>query len=190
MTSTWQWNRTITIHGDGTYVFDLQQLKQVPGKRTPPDEKHYIARYRIQPHHLRRLEELLGATKWLATPGKYERRMEDGEKYALAIVRRGRKTSTVCYGDQEQAYKDLVRFLRRINRQEWLLYQMTPNAQYRSNPIGQLDGELDAMLGKPGKTAPYAPVLDYERLLPALRSLPAGVRVHHAGQDKRIIEKR
>jgi len=189
MTSTWQWNRTITIHGDGTYVFDLQPLKKVPGKaHMQPDDKHYIARYRIQAAHLRQLEDLLKATKWLTTPGKVERGLRDGQKYALAIVRGPRKTSTVCYGDQGQAYKDLVRFLRRIDRQEWLLYQMTPNAQYRSNPISQLDGELDAVLGKRGKIAPYAPVLDYKRLLPALRSLPAEIKLHE-GQDKRIIEK-
>jgi beta-lactamase regulating signal transducer with metallopeptidase domain len=187
MTTTWPWNRTITIHGDGTYVFDLQQL---PGKAPMErNEKHYIARYRIQAAHLRRLEELLGATKWLAAPGKVDPRLKDGLKCTLAVVRGGRTISTVCYGDQGQAYKDLVRFLRRINRQEWLLYQMTPDARYRANPIGQLDGELDAMLGKRGKTVPYAPVLDYERLLPALRFLSAEVKLHKAGQDKRIIEK-
>jgi len=185
-TSTWRWDHTLTVRGDGTYVFDLELL----GENHLLSGKHYVARYRLHTEHLRRLEELLRATDWLTKPGKVDPYLEDGTKYALTLDRGGPKTTTVCYGDQEKAYKDLIQFFRRIDAQEWLLYQMTPDARYRSNPVAQLDNELDAVLGnEPGKTPPYAPVLDYKRLLPALESLLARGTWKEQKQIQGVIRK-
>jgi beta-lactamase regulating signal transducer with metallopeptidase domain len=186
ITSTWAWNRTITIKGDGSYKFDLRQLKKAPGTRGfQLDPNHYIVTYRIAPAHLRQLDKLLAATKWLGGGGKILPHLKDGTKYTMTLLRGGKATTTTCYGQQEQAYTDLIRFLGRINKQEWLLYQMMPNTHYGRNPIAELDSELSGLLnkGKPSNVVPYAPVLDYERLLPKLRSLPAG------GQGEKVIAK-
>ena len=178
ITSTWAWNRTITIKGDGSYTFDLQQLKKAPGlNRMEVDPNRYVATHRIEPAHLRRLEKLLGATKWLAGGGKIWPRLEDGTKYTMTVVRDGKATTTTCYGDQEQAYADLVRFLRRVNRQEWLLYQFGKDAGYRSDPERAIASELDALVPKPSTIKPYAPVLDFHRFVPPLAAMlaaPAG----------------
>ena len=93
--------------------------------------------------------------------------MVDGTKYSLAIVRNGRKTKTLCYGLQKKAYKDLIQFLDRINRQEWLLYQLIDRAQFRNHPAHDISSELAAILGMPGAVKQYAPVLDYHRFVPA-----------------------
>lgn len=93
--------------------------------------------------------------------------MVDGTKYALTLVRDGKEVKAACYGDQDKAYENLIQFLRRINHQEWLLYQLQPDGKYRSDPDHAIGNELDAALGKPGRAMPYAPVLDFHRFVPA-----------------------
>ncbi|MCX7050180.1 MAG: hypothetical protein NTX50_32430 [Candidatus Sumerlaeota bacterium] len=166
ISSTWAWNRTISIKSDGTYQFDMEQLEKVPGEKfMRPAAKHYIAEYRIGPEHQRRLGELLEATQYLAQSGKSEMTMTDGTKFDLTLMRDGRETKTSCYGDQEERYKALLQFLERVNRQEWLLYQATVKEE-RLAVARDLGNELDALKGKP-VVMPYAPILDYHRLVPA-----------------------
>jgi len=59
----------------------------------------------------------------------------------------------------------LVRFLRRIELQEWLLYQVAILGE-RAQTAHEISVELDAVSGKPSTLKPYAPVLDYHRLAP------------------------
>ena len=178
ITSTWAWNRTITIKGDGSYTFDLQQLRKVPGmNRMEVNPNRYVATYRIAPAHLRQLEKLIGAAKWLAGGGKIKHGLMDGTKYTLTVAREGKATTTTCYGDQEQAYADLITFLRGVNRQEWLLYQFSKDAGYRSHPEGAIRSEIDALLSGKGTSTPYAPIWNLHRFVPPLAAMlaaPAG----------------
>jgi len=167
--STWTWNRTITIKGDGSYTFNPhnpQRLKKAPVmKPLEMDPNRYVATYRIGPAHLRQLDKLLGATGWLTRGGKVEPRLKDRTYYALALARGGKTITTACYGDQEQAYTDLVRFLRRISNQEWLLYQLGKDAGYRFKPEHAIGLQLDAAVAKPGTRKPHDPVLDFHRFV-------------------------
>jgi len=172
ITSTWTWNRTITVKGDGSYTFhphNSQRLKKAPGmKPLEADPNRYVATYRIGPAHLRQLDKLLGATGWLTRGGKVEPYLKDRTHYALDLTRGGKTITTTCYGDQEQAYADLILFLRRISNQEWLLYQLGKDAGYRFKPAHTIGLQLDAAVAKPGLRKPHDPVLDFHRFRPPL----------------------
>jgi hypothetical protein len=146
-------DRTITVQGDGNYTFEIKPHPQGAGG--------YQASYRLKAEHLAQLEQLLKATDWLAKPGaKSDPRIDDAVTYTLAVVRDGHKTEAVCGGDQPGDYAELIRCLERINRQEWLLYQLTAKPGDRSHAIHDIVSELDAIEGKPSTIKPYAPVLD------------------------------
>jgi HEAT repeat protein len=88
----------------------------------------------------------------------------DATIYALILKREGRKTTTATNDIEQDAYKELIRFIRSIERQEILLRRATiPNQ--RNSVAYELKNELDALAGRP--IQPYAPVLDYYRLVPA-----------------------
>ncbi|HUS46985.1 MAG TPA: efflux RND transporter permease subunit, partial [Phycisphaerae bacterium] len=171
--SNWLWNRTITIDGNGVCTYDLEELDVVPGqKHLQPIGNHYVAAHRVNPAHLRQLGGLLKETGWL-TKQAGGSVADDAMVYQMSVVHEGREAKVVCHGGNEGPYKDLVLFLRRLDRQEWLLYQMAPGAKYSSAPIHQITGELDALLGKPSTIPPYAPVLDYQRLMPSIEKMSA-----------------
>ena len=105
-------------------------------------------------------------TQWLDLPASPGPVAKDAATYAMTVTRDGKETRRAYHDhDNVQAYVNLVRFLRRIERQEELFYSIS--RKDRSSPLGwDLGDELDAVLGKPGKTLAYAPALDYNRLAP------------------------
>ena len=154
------YDRTITIKADGSYEFDMVVWER-EGK------KKFHANYRLRPEHLRELDALIIATKWLTKPGAFNNPyMKDGTKYRIAVTRAGKTSEAVCYGKQQKEYAELIRFLLRINHQESLLYQATVVHVGRLRAARALSSELDAIQGKPHTRIPYAPVLDYNRLVP------------------------
>jgi hypothetical protein len=156
----WPGRRTITIQGGGKYAFDM---------------KDYRAAYQLKPEHVRQLSELLKATDWL-TMAAGRAMATDVTTYTLTLDRDGRKTKVAAEDIQQGPYKELIRFVRRIERQETLLHQATnPSSRLglRPDPLGdqqnvaahELRSELGASASKP-LVMPYAPVLDYHRLVP------------------------
>ena len=166
--STWAWNRTLTFNGDGTYVFTMQTFEQVPGERhLQPSKTPYVASYRLSPGSLLEMTRLLKATGWLSLAAGTQPALKDATEYGMTLSRDGKTLRrTYRQGDKVQAYEDLVRFLRRIERQEELLYSVTHRGK-PSTSGNSLGGELDAMMGVGSRTRPYAPVLDYHRLVSA-----------------------
>ena len=109
----------------------------------------------------------------------------------MIVTRDGRATQTVCYGNQDAGYENLIRFLRGINEQEWLLYKLRPSSEDVGLWLHMLDSQLDGMLGEPHNIRPYAPALDCGRLLPALariRESEEGERQNMARDAIRKIE--
>lgn len=140
--------RTITIQGDGKYTFDMKDCR---------------AAYQLKPEHIRQLEELLKGADWL-TMAAGRAMVTDATTYTLTLDREGRKTKIAAEDVQQGPYKELIRFVRRFERQETLLNQATiPNQQNAA--AHELRSELGALAGKP-LAMPYAPVLDYHRLVP------------------------
>jgi hypothetical protein len=156
----WPGRRTFTIRGDGKYTFET---------------KDYRGAYRLKPEHVRQLSELLKAADWL-TMAAGRAMATDVTTYTLTLDRDGRKTKIAVEDIQQGPYKELIRFVRRIERQETLFHQATnPSSRLglRPNPLGDqqnaaahgLRSELGALAGRP-LAMPYAPVLDYHRLVP------------------------
>jgi HEAT repeat protein len=141
--------RKIAIQGDGKYTFDLED---------------YHADYRLKPEHVRRLEELLKATDWLTLSTGRDVLIPDATIYTLTLDRKGHETTVNSNDIRPGPYTNLIRFIRRIERQETLLRQATTPGQQNS-AAHELKSELDSLSGKP-IGMPYAPVLDYHRLVP------------------------
>jgi len=150
MRDHWKGQRKIAIQGNGKYTFDL---------------KDYHADYRLKPEHVKRLGELLKATDWLTMPTGRRIGVGDATTYTLTLDRGRRKTTIATHDIHQDSYTELARFIRRIQRQETLLHQATIPDQ-RSSAAHELKSELDSLSGKP-IGMPYAPVLDYHRLVPA-----------------------
>lgn len=171
MTSTWPHNRTITISPDGTYRFEMQVLEKVPGEeRWVGAKQPYVATYRLSAAHLEQLERLLPSTGWLSDEANVNEALVDAIRYTMTVTRDGRTTQAICYGNQDAPYENLIRFLRGINQQEWLLYKLRPSGKDVGLWLHVLDGQLKGMLGE-HSIRPYAPALDYGRLLPALERI-------------------
>ena len=170
--SNWIGLHTITVHGDGRYEFDMAQRgRGAPGR--------YVEDYRLRAVHLRELGKLLEGVGWLAKPGAVRQMIVDGTEYTLTLRRNGKRAALVCCGKQPKAYEDLIRFCRRIDRQETLLYQATIAEGRAVDGARAINGELDAMAGRP-VTKPYAPVLDYHRLVPAYTQVLADPADRHS----------
>ncbi len=176
--STWAWNRTLVFRGDGTYTFQMQTLEQVPGeKRMQPSKTPYVASYRLSPGDLEEFARLLKATEWLSMPASPGPVADDATEYAMTLSR-GQETARRTYheADKVQAYVDLTRFLRRVERQEELLFAVT----HREAPFPgsrDLGDELDGMMGGRNRARPYAPALDYQRLVPTYGEFLANPRL-------------
>ncbi|MHC4716564.1 MAG: hypothetical protein ACYS5V_06315, partial [Planctomycetota bacterium] len=156
--STWLGERIITVRGDGRYEFDLQKRR---GR-----QEWYVADYRLKAQHLRRLVKLLADTAWLTAPGPRNGRPgPDQTKYTLTLEKDGRRVTVICHGEQPKAYEDLIRFLLRIDRQERLLYRATAAKALQLQAAEDLNVELRAVERRP-VVKPYAPVLDFHRLVP------------------------
>ena len=166
--SFWAWNRTLIFKGDGTYTFEMQTLEKVSGEeRLGPSKTPYVTSYRLSPGDLWELTQLLKATQWLSTRSSPHPVATDTTEYTLTL-RYDERTARRTYHDMDnvQAYVDLVRFLRRVNRQENLLFAVT----HRDVPFpagDDLSDELDGVMGVGNRARPYAPALDYHRLVPA-----------------------
>jgi len=167
MNDHWLGRRSIAIQGDGTYAFDL---------------KDYHTTYQLKPEHVRRLEELLKATDWLTMAAERHAPVTDATTYTLTLERGGRETTVATTDVQENTYKELIRFTRRIERQEVLL-RGTTIPEHRNSVAYELKSELDALAGRP-VVKPYAPVLDYYRLVPTFIEWLAKPR----GQGETAIE--
>ena len=94
--------RTITIQGDGKYTFDM---------------KDYPAAHQLQPEHLRQLEQLLKGTGSL-TMAAGQAMVDDATTYTLTLDREARKAKIAAEDVQQGPYKELIRFIRRIERQQ------------------------------------------------------------------------
>ena len=189
MTSTKPPDRTITIKGDGTFTFKMQTLEKVPGneKRLRRSKTPYVARYRLSPGHLRELTQLLKAANWLTLAIPKGSIPADSTKYAMTLTRSGQQHERIYHErDKPKAYIDLVRFLRRINRQEDLYYAIT-HTDGSFSPGHNLSVELDGVMGAKSMSRPYAPVLDYHRLVPPYAKIlrrPMGVELQAADGAK------
>ena len=168
ISSTWAWNRTLTIQGDGSYTFQMQALEKVPGEKyMQPSKTPYVAQYRLSAGHMQELTRLLQATEWLAAPAPVTPRITDGMNYAMTLRRNGRVVQRTCQElPDERTYTALLKFLRRINRQEELLFGTTERGKGSPFAGGPAD-ELDSLMRPPHPLRPYAPALDYHRLVPA-----------------------
>jgi len=160
MSGFWIGRQAIAIRGDGKYTFDL---------------KDYHAAYQLKPEHVRSLEELLKATDWLTMPA--DRMMAtDLTTYTMTLNRAGRKATIASHDVPKGSYRELIRFIRRIERQETFLHQATIPDR-RSHVAHELKSELDALAGRP-VVRPYASVLDYHRLVPVFTRWLAKPRGH------------
>jgi hypothetical protein len=144
----WAGRRTIIIQGAGKYAFDM---------------KDYRGAHQLKPEHVRQLSELLKGTDWLTKiPGRAM--ATDVTTYTLTLDRGRRKTKIAAEDIQQGPYQEMIRFVRRIERQETLLQQATSPSQQNA-AAHELRSELGALAGKPF-AMPYASVLDYHRLVP------------------------
>ncbi|MBN2684009.1 MAG: HEAT repeat domain-containing protein [Pontiellaceae bacterium] len=172
-TRLWQRGRTITIQSDGTYTFEMQMLRAVPGEdRLVPNEDPYVAEYRLSPGDMTELERLIQATDGLKMEEPIRPPVRDATEYAMTLTLASGQTQRVVSYHQvnPDAYNDLVLFIARIERQEELLYGVL----YDENPYHIADSlmnELDAFMGAPNRLMPIAPALDYHRLVPAYSAL-------------------
>ena len=158
----WVGNRSITIRGDGSYDFELIQSPQLGNHKV-----NYQTNYRLRPEHLKRLEELLKATNWLTASGT-GRNATDATQYVLNLVRGGQHQTVTCLPiARSKAYDSLIKFIERINRQEWLHYNANYVPRGMRMVVHELESELSALQGEPYSV--YAPVLDYQRLVPTFK---------------------
>ncbi len=158
----WVGNRTITIRGDGSYDFELIRSPQLGNHKV-----NYQTNYRLRPEHLKQLEELLKETDWLAAPGT-GRYATDATQYVLTLVRAGQQKTITCHSvDRSKSYNSLVKFVERINRQEWLLYNANYVPSGMRMVVHELGSELRALQREPNSV--YVPVLDYQRLVPTFK---------------------
>ena len=148
VTGFWPGQHTIVIHGDGAYTFD---------------KKDYHAVYQLRPEHLGQLVGLLKATDWL-TRATGRAMVPDATTYAFTLDREGRRTKVASDDTQQDPYKELIRLIRRIERQETLLHQTT-NPTQQDSAAHELRSELAALKGQP-IAMPYALILDHNRLVP------------------------
>lgn len=171
--SIWTGPRSLTFRGDGTYEFTMRMFEPVPGVdgRVRPRKEPYVSKHRLAPEHLRRLNRLLQATKWLTLAAKTpsDPMATDTTDYAFTLVRDGEsREQTFNELGKVQAYADLVHFLRQVERQEVLYLRVTqPKAIFNGGGEG-LGQELDAMMrpaSDPHHIRPHAPALDYRRLV-------------------------
>jgi len=188
ISSTWAWNRTLTIRGDGTYTFECQTLEKVPGKKHLQVSKTpYVARHRLSPGDLRELAQLLKATDWLTLAIPKGPPPCDAVEYAMTLTRSGRQSQCAYHeSGKQKLYTNLVRFLRRINRQEDMYYAIT-HRDVPYPPGDDLGGELDGVMGVRSTIRPYAPALDYHRLVPPYAKIlnnPPGLEQHAADGAK------
>ena len=79
-------------------------------------------------------------------------------------LRPSRRRSSRSDDTQQDPYKELIRLIRRIERQETLLHQTT-NPTQQDSAAHELRSELAALKGQP-IAMPYAPILDHNRLVP------------------------
>jgi len=166
----WWWNRKLTISGDGTYTFELQTLEKVPGgDRIQQSRTPHVATYRISAVDMRELNQLLKATDWLGEKVPEGPGPCDAPEYAMTLLRGGARTvRRVFQGDAWAAYKSVLRFIMRIERQEELLYAVTNIGKPSPTAANDLGNEIEAVTsGAANRIVPYAPVLDYHRLVPA-----------------------
>ncbi len=155
MSGMWIGQHILAIQADGKYTFDLKERRK--------GQKDYRAVYRLGPDHLQRLGELLAETGWLTAPAGHKM-ATDVTTYKMTLDRKGHKTTAASTDVQEDAYKELIRYIRRIDRQETLLYQALIPDQ-RAFVAHQLHDELGALAAK-RKAMSYAPILDYRRFVP------------------------
>ncbi len=157
----WIWweKARFTVKGDGTVEFSMS--------KAPNDDARYTAKLRLSPKHLDQLVQLLKETGWLTKPGANEQPgYTDATRIDMELVRGGKTQKAWCHDRNPEPYLPVVRFLKRIHRQEFLLNRAVAAGQEeRIFAFRELDQGIRSARGDSVAAPAFSP-LDYSRFIP------------------------
>ena len=157
----WIWweKARFTVKGDGAVEFSMN--------KAPNDDSRYTAKFRLSPKHLGQLVQLLKETGWLTKPGANEQPgYTDATRIDMKLVRADKAQNAWCHDRNPEPYLSLVNFLKRIQRQEFLLNRAVAAGQKeRIFAFRELDQGVRSARGDSVAAVAYLP-LDYNRFIP------------------------
>ncbi len=139
----------------------------------------------LSPGQIRKLNRLLGDTKWLteAAVAQGQAPPLHATAYRLTLKRDGQEKTIACTERGAELYKPLLHFLDGIAVQERLVYRHDYlSGQEGTEAWQEVGRELAALRGEPYGKSPFD--IDYARYLPiAIRN----VRDHHGEPDEELV---
>jgi HEAT repeat protein len=148
-----------TVRGNGSVAFSMNI--------GPRDKTKYKTAFKLSDEHLAQLSELLQKTNWLTAPGaNVQPGYTDATRIDISLTREDKVQKVWCHDRNAEPYLSLIIFLKRIQRQEYLLYQMTvPGAFGRNSAFNDIYQQIRAEKGEPVSVHPH-PILDFSRFVP------------------------
>jgi hypothetical protein len=148
-----------TVRGDGSIRFSMN--------KGPKDKTRYKTAFKLSGAHLAELSGLLQKTNWLTAAGaNVQPRYSDATRIDIKLVREGKTSEVWCHDRNAEPYLSLIIFLKRIHRQEYLLYQMTVGSSSdRYRAFYDVYQQIRAETGELVTTHPHR-ILDFGRFVP------------------------
>ena len=152
--------RELTIGGDGRATFAMV---------THQDETKYRAEFRLSDGQRRSLTRCLEATRWLEQPPE-EVTAIGAVEFEVELHRKGRTKRAEFVVQRQPPYESLEMFLKGLDRQEYLFYQLTASTKdHRLDAAREIQNELSARMKRPGhRPAAHRKDLDFTRFVPVL----------------------
>ncbi len=157
----WMWweKARLAVKGDGAVECSMS--------KAPNDDSRYTAKFRLSPKHLDKLVQLLKETSWLTKHGaNVQPNYTDATRIDMKLVREGKAQKAWCHDRNPEPYFSLVRFLKRLHRQEFLLNRAVAAGQEeRIFAFRELDQGIRSARGDSVAAPAFSP-LDYSRFIP------------------------
>ncbi|MBC8876576.1 MAG: hypothetical protein H8E44_44680 [Planctomycetes bacterium] len=157
----WMWweKARLAVKGDGAVECSMS--------KAPNDDSRYTAEFRLSPKHLDQLVQLLKETGWLTKPGaNVQPNYTDATQIDMKLIREGKAQKAWCHDRNPEPYFSLVRFLKRLQRQEFLLNRAVAAGQEeRIFAFRELDQGIRSARGDSVAAPAFSP-LDYSRFIP------------------------
>jgi len=153
--------RELNFMGDGKVVYRMI---------TPENEEKYRAELMLSDGQREALGEALKVTQSLKLKPE-EIMADDAVEFELELYRHGQSSSAKFIAPQEKAYQKLLSILRAVERQEYMVHQLTASTpEQRAQAERDIRNERSLRIKNPEREVPvHLKQINYRRLLAILR---------------------